>query len=149
MKYVETCMFHVQSFQQGRPMLTTDQDYVLQFHSKLDDIQGYVPLYVTSFARLSLTLVTNIGVSINGLFIYFCSFLLSPTVQASDPELNDASTYFDLGPRMVTQRGTYYYMCTRNNDFSNRSQKGKIIVQDNPLSLARVGSAGGTVELNG
>ena len=25
--------------------------------------------------------------------------------------------------------GTYYYMCTRNNNFSNRSQKGKIIVK--------------------
>ena len=64
-------------------------------------------------------------------------------------ELDDAGTYFDLGPRKVTQRGTYYYMCTRNNNFTNRSQKGKIIVQDNPLSLARVGSAGGTVQLSG
>ena len=45
-------------------------------------------------------------------------------------ELDDAGTYFDLGPRKVTQRGTYYYMCTRNNNFTNRSQKGKIIVQD-------------------
>ena len=64
-------------------------------------------------------------------------------------ELDDAGTYFDLGPRKVTQRGTYYYMCTRNNNFTNRSQKGKIIVQDNSLMLARVGFAGGTVELNG
>ena len=64
-------------------------------------------------------------------------------------ELDDAGTYFDLGPRKVTQRGTYYYMCTRNNNFTNRSQKGKIIVQDNPLTLARVGFAGGTVQLSG
>ena len=56
-------------------------------------------------------------------------------------ELDDAGTYFDLGPRKVTQRGTYYYMSTRNNNFSNRSQKGKIIVEDSPLSL---GSAEGT-----
>lgn len=41
-------------------------------------------------------------------------------------ELDDAGTYYDLGPRMVTQVGTYYFMCTRNNNFSNRSQKGKI-----------------------
>ena len=102
-----------------------------------------MPLYVMSFTTLSFMLVTNVGCFI---IIIFCSLLLSPT---GDPELNDAGTYFDLGPRKVTQRGTYYYMCTRNNNFSNRSQKGKIIVQDNPLSLARVGSAGGTVQLNG
>ena len=64
-------------------------------------------------------------------------------------ELDDAGTYYDLGPRMVTQVGTYYFMCTRNNNFSNRSQKGKIIVQANPLALNRIGWSGGSVELNG
>ena len=43
--------------------------------------------------------------------------------------LDKAPPYFDLGPRKVTRSGTYFYMCTRNNNFSNRSQKGKIIVQ--------------------
>jgi len=38
--------------------------------------------------------------------------------------------YFDLGPRQATGVGTYNYMCTRNNNFSNRSQKGKIIIED-------------------
>lgn len=38
------------------------------------------------------------------------------------------SPYFDLPPRMVKGCGTYYYMSTRNNAFSNRSQKGRIIV---------------------
>eukprot|EP00794_Sanderia_malayensis_P009192 gene9192-10166_t len=46
-------------------------------------------------------------------------------------ELDNAGTYFDLGPRKVTSAGVYYYMCTRNNNFSNRSQKGKIIVKGN------------------
>ncbi len=64
-------------------------------------------------------------------------------------ELDDAGTYFDLGPRKVTERGTYYYMCTRNNNFSNRSQKGKIIVQDNALSTARIGAVGGMITLEG
>ena len=64
-------------------------------------------------------------------------------------ELDDAGTYFDLGPRKVTKTGTYYYMCTRNNNFTNRSQKGKVIVQDNAVMFSRVGSAGGTVQLNG
>ena len=35
---------------------------------------------------------------------------------------------FDLGPRQVTRTGTYHYMSTRNNAFSNRSHKGKLVV---------------------
>lgn len=54
---------------------------------------------------------------------------MNSLVQGSGDELNDASVYFDLGPTKVTMAGTYYYMCTRNNNFSNRSQKGKIVVK--------------------
>lgn len=39
-----------------------------------------------------------------------------------------ATTYFDLAPKKVTRPGTYYYMCSINNNFSNRNQKAKIIV---------------------
>ncbi|XP_065065856.1 protein DD3-3-like [Rhopilema esculentum] len=46
----------------------------------------------------------------------------------SGPTLDEAGTYFDLGPKKVTGSGTYFYMCTRNNNFSNRSQKGKIVI---------------------
>lgn len=63
-------------------------------------------------------------------------------------ELDDAGTYFDLAPRKVTQIGTYYYLCTRNNNFTNRSQKGKIIVQENAIIFSRVGTPGGTIEVN-
>ena len=63
-------------------------------------------------------------------------------------ELDDAGTYFDLGPRKVTQTGVYYYMCSRNNNFTNRSQKGKIIVSRNALTFGRVGWNGGSVTLN-
>jgi hypothetical protein len=38
--------------------------------------------------------------------------------------------YFDLGPRQVTRMGTFHYMSTRNNNFTNRGQKGKIVVKD-------------------
>ena len=62
-------------------------------------------------------------------------------------ELDDAGTYFDLGPRKVTQRGTYHYMCTRNNNFTNRSQKGKVIVGDNKLATGRIGWTGGKVNV--
>ena len=63
-------------------------------------------------------------------------------------ELDDAGTYFDLGPRQVTEQGTYHYMCTRNNNFSNRSQKGKIVVLTNPTVENRIGWNGGTVTID-
>jgi len=59
-------------------------------------------------------------------------------------ELNDAGTYFDLGPRQVQSTGIYNYLCTRNNNFSNRDQKGTIIVNNFATTTAAVGSNGGT-----
>lgn len=38
--------------------------------------------------------------------------------------------YFDMGPKTVSQAGIYNYLCTINNNFSNRSQKGKIEVKE-------------------
>ena len=64
-------------------------------------------------------------------------------------ELDDAGTYYDLGPRKVTRPGTYYFMCSRNNNFSNRGQKGVIIVTETATSQKRIGWSGGAVELNG
>jgi hypothetical protein len=37
--------------------------------------------------------------------------------------LNDAPAYFDGGPLQMTRPGVYRYMSSRNNNFSNRSQK--------------------------
>ncbi|GFR70427.1 protein DD3-3-like [Elysia marginata] len=54
-------------------------------------------------------------------------------------ELDDAGTYFNLPPRKVTQAGTYHYMSTRNNNFSNRDQKGRVIVGINQYVLAAIG----------
>lgn len=64
-------------------------------------------------------------------------------------ELNDAGTYFDLGPRKVTMKGDFNYMCTRNNNFSNRSQKGKIVVKDSQVANDYIGSLGGSLALRG
>lgn len=64
-------------------------------------------------------------------------------------ELDDAGTYFDLGPRKVTSAGTCHYMCTRNNNFSNRSQKGKIIVNATPMKTKQVGPTGGVIDFDG
>ena len=40
-------------------------------------------------------------------------------------ELDDAGTYYNMGLRRITIAGMYNFMCTRNNNFSNRSQKGR------------------------
>jgi len=45
-----------------------------------------------------------------------------------DPLLNTAPPSLVGGIVMKIQSGEYNYMCTRNNNFSNRSQKGVIIV---------------------
>ncbi|RUS72438.1 hypothetical protein EGW08_019800 [Elysia chlorotica] len=62
-------------------------------------------------------------------------------------ELDDAGTYFNLPPRKVTQAGTYHYMSTRNNNFSNRDQKGRVIVGVNQYATASIGWMGGNVTL--
>ena len=63
-------------------------------------------------------------------------------------ELDDAGTYFDLGPRKVTSRRTYHYLSTRNNNFTNRSQKGKLVVLENMQTSARIGLNGGMASVN-
>ena len=45
-------------------------------------------------------------------------------------ELNDVGVYFDLPPVEMTELGIFHYLCTINNNFSNRSQKGTIVVQE-------------------
>jgi len=54
-------------------------------------------------------------------------------------ELDDGGTYFDMGPRVVTQNGNYHYMSTRNNNFSNRSEKALIVVSNNVGQYAHFG----------
>ena len=41
--------------------------------------------------------------------------------------LNNAPASFE-GALFRLARGTYYYICSRNNNFTNRSQKGVIVV---------------------
>jgi len=43
-------------------------------------------------------------------------------------KLNPQTPYFDGGLQQCKNPGVYYYMSTRNNNFSNRSQKGTIVV---------------------
>ncbi|CAG5125430.1 unnamed protein product [Candidula unifasciata] len=62
-------------------------------------------------------------------------------------ELDDAGTYFNLPPRKVTQTGTYHYMSTRNNNFSNRDQKGRVTVTSVAYKTQAIGKMGGTIAL--
>jgi len=43
-------------------------------------------------------------------------------------KLNAASPYFNAGLIRLNRTGTWFYMCSRNNNFSNRSQKGALFV---------------------
>ena len=63
-------------------------------------------------------------------------------------ELDDAGTYYDLGPRKVTMKGEFHYMCTRNNNFSNRSQKGRIVCGDEIVMDQSIGWNGGNVAIS-
>lgn len=60
-------------------------------------------------------------------------------------ELDDAGTYFDSKPMKVTETGHYHYMCTRNNNFSNRSQKGRIVCSNEAVMYQAIGWTGGTI----
>jgi hypothetical protein len=60
-------------------------------------------------------------------------------------ELDDGPTYFDLGPKKATDLGVYHYLCTRNNNFSNRDQKAKIVVSYEASESALIGALGGSV----
>jgi len=44
-------------------------------------------------------------------------------------KLNNGSRYFDGGIYKMNLTGTFNYMSTRNHNFSNRDQKGVIVIQ--------------------
>ncbi|CAF0819348.1 unnamed protein product [Brachionus calyciflorus] len=67
-------------------------------------------------------------------------------IGGSMEELDDAGTYFDLGPRKITNSGVYHYMSSRNNNFSNRDQKGEIITYEHEFYDDYIGSNGGRLE---
>eukprot|EP01104_Vermistella_antarctica_P002452 TRINITY_DN12697_c0_g1_i1.p1 TRINITY_DN12697_c0_g1~~TRINITY_DN12697_c0_g1_i1.p1 ORF type:complete len:612 (-),score=191.55 TRINITY_DN12697_c0_g1_i1:86-1921(-) len=60
-------------------------------------------------------------------------------------KLNAAGPYFDGGVTQLKKTGGYEYMSTRNNNFSNRSQKGEITVKEIlpswSVALVAVGAA--------
>merc|ERR1712138_242892 len=45
-------------------------------------------------------------------------------------KLNAGPTYIDGGLHQMNKTGYWDYFCTRNNNFSNRSQKGALFVDE-------------------
>ena len=48
----------------------------------------------------------------------------------NDNEIDDASPHQDFGLVRYSQTGSIHYMNTRNNNFTNRSQKGSLLITD-------------------
>jgi len=61
-------------------------------------------------------------------------------------ELDDAGTSFQLQPVEAKEVGCWSYVSTRNNNFSNRSQKGTFCVDKGEYAETDVGPSGGTVQ---
>jgi len=58
-------------------------------------------------------------------------------------QMDDAGTTTCLEPMKVTKNGEWNFLSTRNNNFSNRSQKGTLIVSDSDTFVASVTEKGG------
>jgi len=63
-------------------------------------------------------------------------------------ELDDAGASFSMEPQQATQIGCWNYVSTRNNNFSNRSQKGTICVDEGAYASGDVGPNGDNVVTN-
>merc|ERR1712224_1027428 len=58
---------------------------------------------------------------------------------------DDAGTSFATEPLQAKETGCWVYMSTRNNNFSNRSQKGKICVGTGDSNTGQIGVTGAGV----
>ncbi|KAL5260333.1 hypothetical protein ACHWQZ_G010454 [Mnemiopsis leidyi] len=56
--------------------------------------------------------------------------LTGNTREGLQGQLNNANASYRGHVLQVKEVGTYFYMCTRNNNFTNRSQKGSIVVKE-------------------
>jgi len=58
-------------------------------------------------------------------------------------QFDGAGTTTCIEPVQVNTNGEWNFLCTRNNNFSNRSQKGTLIVSDSDTLIVAVSSYGG------
>merc|ERR1712141_867033 len=63
-------------------------------------------------------------------------------------ELDDAGASFSLAPQQAKETGCWNYVSTRNNNFSNRSQKGTLCVDEGDYASGDVGPNGDNVVTN-
>jgi hypothetical protein len=81
-------------------------------------------------------------------FAYLMSLTEPGHLGGNTRELDDAGTYFNAGLVPAPLPGRHNYMCTRNNNFSNRGQKSLINVTPVPFVVALVSiSQGGQLFL--
>jgi hypothetical protein len=73
-------------------------------------------------------------------------------------ELDDSGTYFDLGirkcgtgekPNGENSKGKYHYLCTRNNNFSNRSQQAKVEISASSVVYMSLNNARASMSVGG
>merc|ERR1711976_805887 len=57
-------------------------------------------------------------------------YMYMALLNQTNPLLNAAPAYVDYPPIQFNKPGVYHFTCSRNNNFSNRSQKGTIIVDE-------------------
>jgi len=60
-------------------------------------------------------------------------------------ELDDAGTSFNTQPLQAVETGCWSYVSTRNNNFSNRSQKGTLCVDEGDYGVGTAGPNGGKI----
>merc|ERR1712178_362437 len=60
-------------------------------------------------------------------------------------ELDDAGASFSMEPQQATQIGCWNYVSTRNNNFSNRSQKATLCVDKGDFAAGDVGPKGDAI----
>jgi len=109
---------------EGNGLAGTDRSNMVQ----IQDLTKNLPLYGSNMPQGIIAASSFFGTQ--------AQRNLFATLGQNDTELDNAATpYFDGGLIQMNSDGSFYYMCTRNNDFSNRSQKGAIYVTGNALQL--------------
>ena len=85
----------------------------------------------SSFPRSTSTDAQDIAVAFASAGYYHCSEGCAEAVTTKtqmNQLLNNAPASFEGAVLMFSNKGVYYYMCSRNNNFTNRSQKGQLTV---------------------
>ncbi|XP_078594985.1 protein DD3-3-like isoform X2 [Branchiostoma floridae x Branchiostoma japonicum] len=130
----------------GEGTTGTDRNNIVQMHSLLDNFPApFENSTMWNSARVwwpaapKYSLAKDLAVAFASSGYYTCfhaEVCHTESVERKnklDKLLNNAPASFE-GALLEFRKGTYHYMCTRNNNFSNRSQKGTIHVAEGTKS---------------